>query len=150
MKAALDTSVLVSALHRAHPHHEDARAWLEAAMRKDAVAFVTTHALAETWSVLSRIAGPNRLSPARVRDMVRRIEDIVTVVPLDTSDYRGAIDRCADRGFSSGVVFDALHLVAAERVGAELLLTFNLSDFVRLQGQATPRIVSPSEVAPTA
>ena len=59
MKAAIDTSVLVSALHRAHPHHEDARAWLEAAMRNDAIAFVTTHALAETWSVLSRIPGPN-------------------------------------------------------------------------------------------
>ena len=150
MKAALDTSVLVSALHRAHPRHEDARAWLEAAMHRGAVAFVTTHARAETWSVLSRIPGPNRLSPARVRDMVRRIEDIVTVVPLDTSDYRGAIDRCADRGFSSGVVFDALHLVAAERVGAELLLTFNLDDFVRLRDRVTPRIVSPSELAPTA
>ena len=117
LKAAIDTSVLVSALHRDHPHHEDARAWLEATLRKDVVALVTTHALAETWSVLSRIPGPNRLSPARVRDMVRRIEDIVTVVPLD--------------------------------VGADLLLTFNLNDFVRLQSHATPHIVSPSEVAPT-
>ncbi|HET6362049.1 MAG TPA: hypothetical protein VFH11_08325 [Gemmatimonadota bacterium] len=35
-------------------------------------------------------------------------------------------------GFTGGVVYDALHLQAAEKSGAESLVTFNRWDFDRL------------------
>lgn len=66
------------------------------------------------------------------------------VTPLPES-YLAATERCASRGLKSGVVFDALHLIEAERTGADVLLTFNPSDFERLATGAKPRIVVPPD-----
>ena len=54
-----------------------------------------------------------------------------------------ATERCASRGLKSGVIYDALHLVEAERTGADVFLTFNPSDFERLAAGSKPRIVVP-------
>jgi predicted nucleic acid-binding protein len=43
------------------------------------------------------------------------------------------------------VVYDALHLVEAERAGADVFLTFNPSDFERLAVGLKPRIVVPPD-----
>ena len=67
------------------------------------------------------------------------------VRPLDPAVYDEALQRCADRGFSSGVVFDALHLVAAEHAGADALVTFNGADFLRLASPTSPRIATPGD-----
>jgi hypothetical protein len=42
-------------------------------------------------------------------------------------------------------VYDALHLVEAERAGADLLLTFNPSDFLRLAEGEKPKVVVPPD-----
>ena len=49
------------------------------------------------------------------------------------------------RARSSCVVYDALHLVEAERAGADVFLTFNPSDFERLAVGSKPRIVVPAD-----
>jgi hypothetical protein len=46
---------------------------------------------------------------------------------------------------ASGVVFDALHLVTAEEVGAAATLTFNEADFVRLIDATSPPIRVPPD-----
>jgi hypothetical protein len=43
------------------------------------------------------------------------------------------------------VVFDALHLLDAEQAGAEVFLTFNAPDFLRLSNGASPKIVVPPD-----
>jgi len=57
------------------------------------------------------------------------------------------------RALKSGAVFDALHLIAAERARADALLTFNPNDFSRLAQGERPKIVVPSappaELMPT-
>jgi hypothetical protein len=53
--------------------------------------------------------------------------------------------RCSDRGLRSGAVYDALHLVAAERWGADLFLTFNTHDFTRMALAPGPRIAAPPD-----
>lgn len=67
MKVAFDTSVLVAVLHRAHPHHARAVAWIDAVAEGHATGLITCHALAELWSVLTRLPGAGRISPARHR-----------------------------------------------------------------------------------
>ena len=49
------------------------------------------------------------------------------------------------RTLTSGVVFDALHLVTAEEAGAHAMLTFNHADFVRLTDVGSPPIVVPPD-----
>jgi hypothetical protein len=70
---------------------------------------------------------------------------VFEVLSLQPAVYDEALQRCTDRGFASGVIFDALHLVAAEHAGAEGLVTFNGTDFQRLALPTSPRVVIPPD-----
>lgn len=144
MKVAADTSVLVAALHSGHEWHARARHWIEAVSRKEIDGLITTHALAETWATLSRLPLRPRVQPRQAADLVEQLHRVFAVISLDPSHYRAAIERCVNQGVSSGAVFDALHLMAAEREGAERLLTFNARDFDRLALASSPRIHVPT------
>lgn len=139
---AIDTSVLVAAIVAAHESHAPAKQWLDAIDRRELDAIVSTHALAELYGVLTRI--PGGLSPAEAQVTVSNLPNRMRVVPLTAGAYLAAIERCSMRALKSGVVFDALHLIAAERSGADALLTFNASDFTRLAQGERPKIVVPS------
>ena len=65
--------------------------------------------------------------------------------PLTWEDYRAAIQRCSDRGLRSGSIYDALHLLVAERCGADLLVTFDTRHLLRLAGATSPQIVAPPD-----
>lgn len=145
MKIAFDTSVLVAGLHRAHPHHRRALVWIDAVSEGRVTGVITWHALAELWSVLTRLPTSARPSPEQTLQLVRRVQGVFNVRALEPAVYEEALQRCTDRGFSSGVIFDALHLVAAERDGADALTTFNGADFVRLALPTSPRITIPPD-----
>ena len=145
MKVAFDTSVLVAGLHRAHPHHARAVVWIDAVAEGRATGLVTCHALAELWSVLTRLPGAARASPAQALQIVGRVRGVFDVRPLEAAGYDEALQRCTDRGLSSGVVFDALHLVSAEHADADVLVTFNGADFLRLITLTSPRIAIPKD-----
>ncbi len=53
--------------------------------------------------------------------------------------------RCSARAVRSGAIYDALHLISAETENCDLLLTFNLDDFVRLSEPDGPRIIAPPD-----
>lgn len=150
MKVAFDTSVLVAGLHRSHPHHGRAVVWTDAVAESRLSGIVTWHALAELWSVLTRLPGPARPTPDQALQLVRRVRNVFDILPLEPDVYDEALQRCTDRGFVSGVVFDALHLVAAERTGVDALVTFNGADFRRLALPTSPRIVIPPDPPETA
>jgi predicted nucleic acid-binding protein len=145
VKIAFDTSVLVAGLHRVHPHHTRAVVWTDAVAEGRVAGVVTWHALAELWSVLTRLPSSARPSPEQALQLVHRIRVVFNVRPLAPAVYEEALQRCTDRGFSSGVVFDALHLVAAEQAGADALVTFNGADFLRLAAPSSPRITIPPD-----
>lgn len=144
MRVAFDTSVLVPAVITAHPRHALAFPWLNEAAEERIEGIVSWHALAETWAVLTRVRFDAVLSGETARLVVERIERALTPVGLGADEYREAIARCAQRGAVSGALFDALHLVCAEKAEADVLLTFNLRDFRRLAGGGGPRLVEPS------
>lgn len=129
MKVAFDTSVIIAGTHDNHPHHHRAIVWIDAVLEQRVTGLLTWHALAEIWSVLTRLPAPLRLSPAQAMHVVRRVQGVFELHQLEPSVYSEALQRCTDRGFFSGVVFDALHLVGAEHAGAEAIVTFNGADF---------------------
>lgn len=143
MKVAFDTSVLVAAVVEAHPHHARASWWLRTRRKLDRVA--AWHAYAETWAVLTALPIEPRISgqvAAAVLDRVRRV--VGFVAPRSTT-YPAAAARCSARALRSGAIYDALHLVSAEAERADLLLTFNGDDFVRLAEPDGPRILAPPD-----
>lgn len=95
--------------------------------------------------MLTRLPGPVRPTPDQALQLVRRVQGVFDVLSLEPTVYDEALQRCMDRGFSSGVVFDALHLIAAERAGAEALVTFNGADFRRLTLPTSPRVEIPPD-----
>lgn len=106
---------------------------------------ITWHALAEIWSVLTRMPAPARLSPEQAMRVVRRLQGVFQLLQLEPATYNEALERCTNRGFFSGVVFDALHLVGAEHAEADAIVTFNAADFSRLATPTSPRIIVPPD-----
>lgn len=86
-----------------------------------------------------------RIAPGSALRVVRRLADVIRPTELAWDDYGKAIDRCVDRDVRSGGLYDGLHLIAAERDGADILLTFNTADFVRLARVPGPRILAPPD-----
>ena len=78
-----------------------------------------------------------RISPSDARQLIRdTVVTRLTVITLGTDEYLEAIDRVSGNGLGSGIVYDALHRVAAERAGCERLYTFNTDHFERIGGDA--------------
>jgi predicted nucleic acid-binding protein len=140
---AIDTSVFVAWTVAAHPFHERTKPWFEAIHAGAFDGVACAHALAELYSVLTKI--PMGMSQSEAQLTVANLPNQVRVVPLTVAGYQAAILRCAERGLKSGSVFDALHLVAAERAGADALLTLNPDDFTRLAWAESPRVVVPPD-----
>lgn len=102
------------------------------------------HALAESFSVLTRLPAPYRISPA---DALALLEDNfmkpARVVALDASGYQDQLRRAAAEGIAGGRIYDALIAACAIKAGATTVLTFNASHFGNLP-PAGPRVVTPS------
>ncbi len=145
MRLALDTSVLVAALVEPHPFHARAIRWLEEMTTGRASGECTWHAVAEAWSVLTRIPVEPSISPALGWIAVQRLLEHVEAVPTSGEVYRRAIGRCAEVGLRSGTVFDALHLVSAESREVQAFVTFNPADFERLRVDGSPPVVVPPD-----
>jgi len=143
MLVAFDTSVLIAGVLAHHPFHTRAWPWLEAVDQGALEGSLCVHALAETYSVLTKVAGG--LTPLDAAALVCRLPTVFRVNPAGTALYTDALARCAAHGLKSGVVFDALHLLDSEQVGAEAFLTFNASDFLRLSNGPSPKIVVPPD-----
>lgn len=145
MKVAFDSSVIIAGTHDMHPHHRRAIVWIDAVLEQRITGLLTWHALAEIWSVLTRLPGPARLSPEQALRVVHRVQGVFQLHQVEPAVYNEALQRCTDRGFASGVVFDALHIVGAEHAGAAAIVTFNSADFLRLAIPTSPRIVIPPD-----
>lgn len=145
MIASFDTSVLVAALISGHQHHARAMPWIEAAGDGRLTGRCSLHAVAETWAVLTRLPHGHSVPGAVAEQMLERLARIIQPRPLSAKDYGVALRRCGERALGSGAVFDALHVAAAEASRADLLLTFNEADFVRLAAGARPKVVVPPD-----
>lgn len=145
MRVAFDTSVLVAALTEKHEHHQRAVIWLEAVSNGRVEGIASWHAISEVYAVLTRLPLVPRPSTRQVEEVVLRLKETLTLKEPTPAIYRAALLRAAEGGIRSGGIFDAIHLVTAERFGAELLLTFNLDDFQRMAHPESPRIVAPPD-----
>ena len=103
---------------------------------------MSTHALAETFSTLTSLPLIPRIPPAKAVRLIREsILSVVELVTLDDDDYQAVLNRVAELGLTSGAVYDALHVCAAEKVNADELVTFNGRDFQRMPPAAPCRLV---------
>ena len=91
MKVLYDTSVLIAALLVAHSHHALALPQLEKAQCQEVRGYVSTHSLAELYSVMTRLPEPLRVFPDEAEAMLVDLVKYVEPVPLVVEDYQIAI-----------------------------------------------------------
>jgi toxin FitB len=113
MTIAVDTSVAVPLLVRSHQHHADVVRWWNGQELA-----LSGHALAETYSVLTRLPGDARLAA----DDAARLLDARFTPPLALSaDAARKVHSTLSRlGISGGAVYDALVALAARENGTPL------------------------------
>jgi predicted nucleic acid-binding protein len=114
VKIAADTSVIVASFASWHEHHTLAYA---AVGRTDAV---VAHCLLETYSVLTRLRAPHRMTPDVVSSYLELAFGDHAVFGLSPSEQRNLVTICAKQGLSGGAVYDAL--IAATCAQAKLKL----------------------------
>jgi predicted nucleic acid-binding protein len=143
-KVSCDTSFLVAALLPNHPHHARAYPWFAAVKSGTLAAMVSVHALAELFSVLTRLPLDPPIRPAQAEQMIGRLRPFLTVIEENEPIVTAAVARCAAIGAVSGAVYDAIHVVTAEAGGADRFLTFNERHFRRLAIPSTPQMGLPA------
>ena len=113
MTIGLDTSMAIPLLVRTHRSHQAVVDW----WRERKVA-LCGHAVAETFSVLTRLPGDLRALPAdAARLLAERFEPPVV---LSIARQRRLHRLLADNGIAGGAVYDALVAVAAVDAGIAL------------------------------
>jgi toxin FitB len=110
---AVDTSVAVPLLVRTHTAHPDVVRWWNG---RDLA--LCGHAVAETYSVLTRLPGALRLAPG---DAARLLDERFPVrLALSTETSNGVPGVLGRLGIAGGAVYDAIVALAAAEHGAAL------------------------------
>jgi predicted nucleic acid-binding protein len=126
----LDTTVLVAGLVAAHPDHDVCRIHLTQAGAVPGSYRCTTHALAETFRVLVALPLKPRIDPTAALIAIRTsLMTRLNPLSLTLADYEQAFDLVVASTLGAAAVYDALHLVGAERMGAQRFLTANSRHF---------------------
>ncbi|MGF2038186.1 MAG: type II toxin-antitoxin system VapC family toxin [Nostoc sp. CmiVER01] len=132
MKVLFDTSVLVPAFIVNHPQHSVCFSKIKAAKSGQTQGFISTHSLAETYSVITRLPIQPRISPQQAEMIIVDMSQYLEGVPLLFNDYQAAIAQMAALNLPGGGIFDALIAQAALKAEVDALLTLNPNHFTRL------------------
>ena len=113
MTIAVDTSVAVPLLVRSHQNHADVVRWWNGQELA-----LSGHALAETYSVLTRLPGDARLA---AHDAARLLDArFAAPLALSADAARKVHNTLSRLGLAGGAVYDALVALAAQENGTPL------------------------------
>lgn len=110
---AIDTSVAIPLLVTTHAAHVEVERW-----RAGRAVVLAGHAVAETYSVLTRLPGDVRIAPA---DAARLMEArFGAPLLLSARAMKSLVKTLSGLGIAGGAVYDALVALAAREHDAEL------------------------------
>jgi len=139
VKVLFDTSVIVAASLSQHPSHGPCFAQLQSAKSGQVQGYLSTHSMAEIYSVLTRMPSQPRMSPQIVEQLITHQLQYIEAVSLDADDYLAVIAQMTLLNLPGGGVFDALIAQAALKASVDKLLTLNPKHFTRL-GEAITQL----------
>ena len=144
MKVYFDSSVLVAGLADWHPDHARALPWFERVVRRKVRGATSLHGVAETWSTLTGIPLRPPMATAEVRRLVREgILARLQIAEGTRRDYEAVLESAQERDIRGGAVYDALHAAMARKCRADVLLTLDTRDFLRVAPDLASRIRTP-------
>jgi len=141
MKEFFDTSVLIGAFWRGHPHHQASLKLLSVANKRKASCAM--HTLAEVYATMTALPVKDLIPPDQALLFVQEVRDRLTVVTLTEEEYYTTIEQAAALHFTSVRIYDALLLRCAAKVKAETIYTWNLKHFRAINPALADRIQTP-------
>ncbi len=141
MKEFFDTSVLIGAFWRGHPHHEASLKLLSGANKRKSACAV--HTLAEVYAAMTALPVKDVIPPDQAMLFVQEVRDRLALVALTEEEYYTTIEQAASFHFTSGRIYDALLLRSAAKVKAEAIYTWNLKHFRAINPALADRIQTP-------
>lgn len=135
---------MVASVTAWHIHYARARDEIEKRIERGEEMVVAAPALVESYSVLTRLPAPRRLSPDMCLELltVNFGSDSARLVALEPFEYERLIRDSPESGIAGGRIYDAVILACAQSAGADSLLTFNERQFSALAGSRV-RVVVP-------
>lgn len=140
-RAVFDSSALLPAICDWHEFHSRASAYLEGLFNIKSSIFVPEYVCVETYSVLTRLPPPYRMSAASAADLLDLNNNWFETIRLPDNRMLALLKSYAATGVAGGRIYDALHLEAARHARANEFVTFNAKHFEGLGGEI--RIVTP-------
>lgn len=139
MSIFVDTSVVVASLDPDEPQHAACDRLMAAGGHS-----LYVHALAETFSILTGGRLGRRVNAAAATRLLEQsVLPFVVVQSLSGKDLMTALTECEARGVRGAAVYDLLHLAAARKAKAEVLLALDARNFRALARPGDPRIEHP-------
>jgi len=142
LKVFFDTSVLIAAIIKAHPHHENSLPWLQKVKKKEIEGIVSVHSLLELYSILTTLPLSPKVYPSLAANLIK--ENVIScfeIIKYSTSDYIQLLAELARQDVAGGASYDGLILYAAKKTRIDKILTLNVNDFIRVAPQLV-RLIS--------
>jgi predicted nucleic acid-binding protein len=143
VRVLFDTSAIIPALVSEHPNHSICSPYLNQAESGQIKGLISTHSLAELYSVLTRMPIKPKPSVQMVEMILHDLLKYLEPVPLVSQDYQAAIANMVAFNLPGGGIFDALIAQAALKSEADALLTINAKHFTRLGAAIASRVQLP-------
>lgn len=122
----LDTSCIVAVLCGWHARHEETVRALEMRLDAGLELALPAHALVETYSVLTRLPSPHRLSPENAIDLIEKnFRTGARTVALSAREVWSLLLTAPTAGVAGGRVYDAVIAASARKVDGPVLMTLN-------------------------
>lgn len=144
LRVLRDTSTLVASVQENHPKHQSALIWLQKIQRREDTGYLSTHSLAEFYTVATKLANRPIITPQEALDLLKReVLPYFHIVPLEQGDYLAMIQDLVTKGLIGPIAYDALIIHAARKANVDLVMTLNITDFHRAAPEFAANIVEP-------
>jgi predicted nucleic acid-binding protein len=143
VKVLFDTSVLVAAFVKVHPQHQPCASWWQKVQNGKIKGIISTHTLAELYSVLTRLPISPRISPTLAQQLIEQNLKDFDIIPLTPEDYKNVIKQMVNLKLIGGAIFDALIAQVAVKTNSDYLLTNNPNHFTRISMEIASKVILP-------
>jgi predicted nucleic acid-binding protein len=143
LKRFFDSSILIPAFYKFDARHDSSAAAFRSASKEDS--FCALRTLGEVYAVLTGLPVRPRITGADGMAVLKQIVARLTIVSLTPDEYVAAIDAVS-ASIVGGAAYDALIAKCAVKAGADILLTWNVRDFMRFGTDVARLVRTPSDM----
>jgi predicted nucleic acid-binding protein len=138
----LDTSCIVAAVCSWHEHHARANTEIEKRLANRERMIMAAPALVESYSVLTRLPAPHRISPPDALILLEaNFMQGIQATALTASAYASLLRGAPAADIAGGRTYDAVIAACARKGKVQVLLTFNAQHFTLFAGEGLDIVV---------